>query len=335
MDPQFIQNLRYKLQKRVRRLNSVGFAVFPSTLNQFWRFYDSNPAFSGIADQLRAEFPDIDDTVNKIFGGARLLGETDAEAAAIGCAVLRRLSNSDIGNFYQVARPFGRASKHDEAVETVREVFLEPFYEYVDEHLDDRRAMLALLLRNKHRSEWFHRDHLWNLIEYDPAKAEKSLALDMYAYLHDQGIDFAIEPSSISGEIDLIAAQGTTDPLLADTKIFDAASRGKAYIRKAFNQIYTYTQQYNEAFGYLVIFKSTDKDLRFSLSTPSPNIPVIVYNHKTIFLITIDIFPHPKPVSQRAPLSSVEITEEELIQAAAEIRSDANSISTGNSVPEG
>ena len=62
----------------------------------------------------------------------------------------------------------------------MREVFLEPFYEYVDEHLDGQRAMLALLLRYKQRSEWFHRDRLWRLTQDDKRNAERLLALDLY-----------------------------------------------------------------------------------------------------------------------------------------------------------
>lgn len=314
MDPQFVQNLRYKLQKRVRRLNSVGYAVFSSTLDQFWRFFDTNPTYSGVAEQLMSRFPEIQTTADRIFSGQALQGESDEEAAAIGYSVMRRLVNADISNYYQFARPFGRASNHDEAIETVRDIFLEPFYEYVDEHLDDQRAMLALLLRYKHRCEWFHRDDLWKVIEASTQKAENLLAVDLYSYLHDQGIDFTIEPTSLRGAIDLIAAQGSSDPLLADTKIFDGAARGKNYICRGFNQIYTYTQQFNEPFGYLVIFKTTDKDLRFALSTPSHNIPVVVHNHKTIFLLTIDIYPHPEPVSKRGPIKAVEIAEKELVE---------------------
>jgi len=95
-------------------------------------------------------------------------------------------------------------------------------------------------------------------------------------------------------------------------------NRGKTYICKGFNQIYTYTQQYNEPFGYLVIYKTTESDLRFSLPTFSRNVPVVIYNHKSLFLITIDIYPHAKPVSQREPLKVVEITEIELIKTIQE-----------------
>jgi len=176
--------------------------------------------------------------------------------------------------------------------------------------------MLALLMRYKHRSEWFQREKLWEYSKIE-RRAEKALALDLYSYLYDQGIDFVIEPSSITGEIDLIASQDTDDPVLLDAKVFDGEGRGKSYIRKSFNQIYTYTQQYNEPFGYLVIYKTCERDLRFSLKQ-SGNIPSLVHNHKTIFLITIDIYPHPKPVSQRPPIQATEIAEKELIEITKE-----------------
>ena len=324
MDPEFVQNLRYKLQKRVRRLNSVEWQMFIPALRQFWRFFDGNAVYSGIAELLIVGFPELSDDVKRIMAGEGLVGDTEEEAAAIGYAVLRHVSEfDDIRGVYGIASSFGPASETYEAEETVREVFLEPLYEYVDEQLDDQRAMLALLLRYKHRSEWFHRDDLSAIVQREPQRGERLLAIDLYSYLHDQGIDFTIEPSSITGEIDLIAAQGSEDPLLADAKIFDGDKRGKAYIRKAFNQIYTYTQQYNEPFGYLVIFKTTDRDLHFALSAVSRSTPVVVYNHKTVFMLTIDIYPHPKPVSQRDPLKAVEITEEDLIETIGDTSSQA------------
>lgn len=316
MNPQIIQNLRYKLQKRVRRLNSVRKDMFVHALRQFLTFFDSNPTYIGIAESLSAQFPNVSHEINRILNGDQIVGRIEEESAAIGYGVLRNIvTQSDVFYFSRLARPYGLTS-HDESLEFIRDIFLEPFYEYVDEQLDDQGATLSLLLRYKHRSEWFHREYLMKLTSDEPRKAEKLLALDLYSYLHDQGINFNIEPSSLTGEVDLIGAQGSDDPLLADTKIFDGDGRGKTYIRKAFNQIYTYTQQHNEPFGYLIIFKITDKDLRFSLSTLSRNIPVVTHNHKTIFLITVDIYSHPKPVSQREPLKVIEIIEEELIKSA-------------------
>ena len=314
MNQNIIQNLRYKLQKRIRRLNSVDYSIFFPTLKQFFVFFEKNPILSSIIEQVNTKYPSLQESIEKIISGEGILGDTEEEAAIIGYGVLKELSKHNNPSILTtISWPFKRASKFNESLETIREIYLEPFYEYIDESIDDQRAMLFMVLRYKHRCEWFQHHNLWNITQNFSQQAEKLLALDLYEFLFNQGIDFSIEPSSLSGEIDLIAAQGSEDPLLADTKIFDADGRSKAYIQKGFNQIYTYTQQYNEPYGYLIIYKTTEKDLHFSLKI-SGNIPMVIYNHKTIFLITIDIFPHPKPVSQRSKIKAVEITEEELIQ---------------------
>lgn len=317
MNPLFIQNLRYKLQKRISRLNSADDGdLFIITLSQFFIYFEKQPTFSGIVEILLSRFPNLDETINKIVSdNQNLYGESEEEAAAIGYLVLKELIDKP-DSIFDIGYAYRRTGETHEALEVIKEIFVEPFYEYVDENLDDQRAMLALLMRYKHRSEWFLREKLWDYSKTE-RRAEKTLAIDLYSYLFDQGIDFAIEPSSITGEIDLIASQQSDDPLLLDVKVFDGDGRGKSYIRKGFNQIYTYTQQYNEPFGYLVIYKTCERDLRFSLKHDS-NIPIVTHNHKTIFLLTIDIFPNPKPVSQRSPIQAVEITEEELVKILKE-----------------
>ena len=52
MNAEYIQNLRYKLQKRVRRLNSMEYQVFHFSLKQFQGFLKSYPIFVGILDDL-------------------------------------------------------------------------------------------------------------------------------------------------------------------------------------------------------------------------------------------------------------------------------------------
>ena len=315
MDPQIVQNIRYKLQKRVSRLRSVDTQIlFMISLLQFWKYFDKQSMLIGVISQLSAEYADIDSQIDGLFSdGDVLYGETEEEAAYIGYKVLRRLSEStDERVLISLLRKYNPHSGLDELLETVRELFLEPFYEFIDEQIDEQRATLSLIYRYKHRSEWFHRDALLELSRVERL-GEKKLSLNLYSYLYDKGIDFSIEPSSITGEIDLISAQKSDDPLLLDVKIFDGNDRGKAYIRKGFGQIYTYTQQHNEAFGYLLIFNVSERQLRFSLKIAG-NVPQVTYNHKTIFIVTIDIFAHEKPVSQRKPISAIEIAEEELIE---------------------
>jgi hypothetical protein len=108
--------------------------------------------------------------------------------------------------------------------------------------------------------------------------------MHLYEHLHDQGLEFSIEPASASGEADLVSAQNSDDPLIADAKIFDTnKSKGKGYLVKAFQQIYRYTVDYTKPFGYLIIFKTCEEDLRLALTNSEQLTPSVTYNNKTIF----------------------------------------------------
>ncbi|WP_149114168.1 hypothetical protein [Limnoglobus roseus] len=217
----------------------------------------------------------------------------------------------------KVARNISSVRGADEVFEAFRIAFVDPLYEYLDEQIDDQRAILSVLRRYKHKCESFQREHLFKLWSDDTGRGEKSLAFHLYEYLHDQGINLTIEPYSESGMVDMVAAQGTEDPLVADAKIFNPAKgKGKPYICHGFHQIYSYTLDYNEPFGYLVIFKTSPDDLKFAVEGQEQSVPFLTHNHKTIFLLTIDVYPHTESASKRGYLKSVEITKEDLVRAA-------------------
>lgn len=315
MNKDYVQNLRYKLQKRVKRLNSIEFQAFHSSLKQFWGFLRVYPIFMDILEYLERNYPSMESESTKIFDNSEeLFVDDEFKNAALSYFVIKKCVESDhdkiemhIGGIYSHARGF------EESIDSFRSFFLEPLYEYLDEQLDDQRAILALLRRYKHKCEWFQREKLLDLWK---SGGEKELAFHLYEYLHDQGLDFVIEPSSASGEADLVAAQASDDPLIADTKIFNPSrGQGKTYIAKGFNQIYLYTLDYNKPFGYLVIYKTCERDLNFSFPSQEQSIPFIVHNNKTIFILTIDIYPHVTSASQRGVLRPITITEDDLIKS--------------------
>lgn len=324
MNGEFVQNLRYKLQKRVRRLNSTGFSIFHISLKHFWGFLEDNPVFMGILEDLGHLYPSAEENAEKILKGHNLVGDTELEHAAISYFLIKKCIESDDQHIeINVCDTFGGTGKYDEMLEYFKDIFLEPFYEYLDEQLDDQKLILALLRRYKHKCEWFQRENLLELVENNTQKGEKLLALHLYEYLHDQGLDFTIEPSSISGKADLVAAQNTEDPLIADTKIFNPSkSKGRPYLLSGFNQVYTYTLDYNEPFGYLIIYKTSENDLRFALSSQTQSVPFVTHNNKTIFIITIDIAEHAETASRRGRLRSYEITESDLITITEENEED-------------
>ena len=315
MNEGYIQNLRYKLQKRVRRLNSIEFEMFHVSLKQFWGFLNNYEVIGGIIEDLCRRYPQLEEEAEKLINqqGAQVF-ENELENAAFSYFVIKKCVESADQDVV-IHCSFAYKRDFDGSIETFRSLFLEPFYEYIDEQLDDQKAILALLRRYKHKCEWFQRDRLYKLWKYDTQRGEKHLALDLYEYLHDQGLDFTIEPWSISGKADLVSAQKGEEPLIADAKIFNPeSSKGKDYISKGFNQLYQYTLDYNETFGYLIIFKTCDNDIKFALTNQEQSTPFIIHNNKTIFLITIDIFPHQEPASKRGVLKPLEISENDLIQ---------------------
>lgn len=323
MDKDYLQALRHKLQKRVYRLNSSDHQVFHANLKQLWGFLRENSMLLGIMEQLESLATDqVIEKVEKVLSDHHLSYEEDItfdcereNAAACYLVIKKCVESSKNIIETQVATKYSHENKFDKLLEVFKDIFLEPFYEYLDESLDDRGAILSLLKKYKHRCEWFHKEKLYNQWGSDTRKGEKHLALDLYEYLFDQGVDLAIEPKSLpSGEPDLVSSQIGEDRLIADAKIFNPKKdKGKSYLIHGFRQVYNYVIDYNQPVGYLIIFKTCEEDLKLSLQETASHIPFHVHNHKTIFFLAIDLFPYETSASKRGTLRSVEISSSDLV----------------------
>lgn len=321
MNPLLIQNLRDKLERRVNRLHSANFHDIPHKLLHFFRFFDRQPILKGIIDSLEALDESLPADPYQIVARKKShRGMTEEETAGIGYRILRYTADKTLEPNYDPSRfveGFQRQfsneiKKYRSETSFIKEMFLLPFYDYVYEQLEAQAVLIELLKRYKHRSEWFCQKYLWDLSE---GQSEKNLALDLYAYLYEQGVDLTIEPSSITEEIDLIAAQNAEDPLLVDAKVFRENST-KSDIPKWFNQIYTYTKKYNEPFGCLVIYNVTKgKDLFFDLPGRTPQVK---YGSKTVFFIVVEICPDKPPASKRGINKEVRITSNDLTEVVDE-----------------
>jgi hypothetical protein len=314
---EYLQNLRYKLQKRVRRLHQADCEQFQVALRHFWAYFDGSPLFQAIAADLVSRCPEAEAAAASIFEGTYMVGCDEREQAAIGYRVLRRYVDEERAENALLHCVPTYAGDLQKVLDLFRSLFLDPVYEYVDEQLDDPRFVLGTLIRFKHLCEWFWRDDLFQTWSTDTQMGEKKLALKLYEFLYQQGIDFSIEPTSVSGEADLVASQLSDEPLVADAKIFNPEkSKGARYIAQGFRQIYQYTSDYNEPVGYLIIFNTSDKQLRFALSAAAEPLPRVVVNNKTIFFVVIDLFPHETSASKRPQSEIVELSEQQIIGEA-------------------
>lgn len=319
MDTNVLQTLRYKLQKRQKRVRTADFQIYQSIIVQTMLFLHEIPAVRGILEDLEKRVPTADQDSEQLFNGNLVAGENELEHIALAYALLKRTAAATGDKAIGIGCALARASKYLEGAQYFTEMFVEPLFDYIDEQIDDRRTVLALLLKYKHHIEWFRRDELRARFEAETQRGEKILALDLYAYLHDQGLEFSIEPSSVSGAADLISAQEGPGRLVADVKIFDPGrSKGTSSLCSGFNQIYQYTKDYNDPFGYLIVFKTCREDLSVNAREQEGSIPYFTHNNKTIFVLVIDIFDYPEPASKRGHLKSYELLEEDLIRTIAE-----------------
>src|ERR1035438_6281481 len=94
MEDRFVQAIRYKLQKRVRRLNSADIHQFPILLRLFFQFLDITPLLAGVRDELMARVvkDDVPGTVDRIINGEGCFGASEPEAAAMGYLLLKKLA---------------------------------------------------------------------------------------------------------------------------------------------------------------------------------------------------------------------------------------------------
>jgi hypothetical protein len=204
---------------------------------QVWGFLQENEITKGILDDLERRFPNSEQDADKTLAGQVQVGTTESENDAICYWVLKKCAGSESSKTeLDIGISLGE-SNYNEAVEIFRLTYAEPLFDYLDEQMDDKRMVLVLLRKFKHRCEWFHRDELSSAYRDNTGTGEKTLAAKLYEYLHDQGITFHIEPESASGRIDLISSQSGKDRLIAEAKLFNPErGQDRAYIIKSVSE---------------------------------------------------------------------------------------------------
>ena len=327
MHDEQLQLIRYKLQKRVRRLNSADTHLFHAYLKQLMNFIDSEPILASARDEMRAHAGNckINETVEKIVARTAVTPNSELEAAAVGeQIVLRAICDSPI-SFLDIGYNYGAGSDYSAANEFAFNTFVEPFYEYLDENLDSRKAVLNVLRRYKHQSEWFRAKQLLELATNDTARGEKLLSADLYEHLFMDGVEFSIEPNSASGIPDFVGEQVGDSKIIADAKIFaPAKSKGRTYLLSGINQVYTYLKDYNEFVGYLVVYKLCKEDINFLLPDQNTVFPMVTINNKTVFVCVIDLGNQVQTASKRGKLKTHDITEDDIFTRVEEIAEGEN-----------
>jgi hypothetical protein len=315
-----LTDLRVKLRTRRSGIASCGVEDFLPLTKQFFAFLDSNPVLKAVIAELLAR---NQKTVTDVLGTLphqqqteRVYGTTAEEAAALGYVIWREFSNqSSPHGFYSYVLGSG---DFDRTSGVYKDWYIEPLFNYLDETLDDANIVLALLIRYKQKVEWYRREDVLALYQKDTGRGEKNVKQHMFEFLFDQGLPFHVEPVSASGEPDVLSLHDSQHHFIGEVKIFDSENRGKSYIKKAFYQAYRYCLDYNEPLAYLIVFNVSKRQLRVELPSDADGVPRFEYNHKTIFLVVVDIHEHEGTASTLGMADTVTISAEELIHEVEE-----------------
>jgi len=314
-----LTDLRVKLRTRRSRIVSCAYEDFLPQTKQFFDFLDGNSVLTAAVSELLARNQESVAKVQSLTPHqrqqVRVTGDTAEEAATIGYVVWREFASQDrLDGFHSFILP----GNFDQASGVYRDWYVEPLFDYLDETLDDANVVLAMLIRYKQKVEWYRRSELLMLYESDTSKGEKSVKQHMFEFLFDQGLAFHVEPAAASGEPDVVSLQDAQHRFIGEVKIFDSESRGKTYIKKAFYQAYRYCLDYNEPLAYLIVFNVSKRQLRVELPSDREGVPRFEYNHKTIFLVVIDIHEREGTASTLGVAETVTLSASELIQEVEE-----------------
>jgi hypothetical protein len=320
MDPRLVQRSRYLLQARVRRAKSCPPSLFANSCSHLLEWLRGHPLIAPIVAELARNASAFADALERSENGDSstfYVPDTVLDHAAQSLAVLDRIAqarsrNSELEDLIRVmaSEITGVVSGPDDSLEVVRDVALDGLYEWIDEHIDSCNAILGLLIKYKQRSEWFGRERLRLLAEHG---GERSLAIDLQQYVFDQGVEFTIEPSSSSGEADLVLRDTDSSHVILDAKYIPLGAVPSEFKRKlshAFHQVARYCHDFNEPSGYVVVFLGDLKSPLLPLSVQD-GFPFLEVKGKNVYYIPVAI--------ADAPSASKSGRAEEVVVSLAEL----------------
>jgi len=200
-----------------------------------------------------------------------------------------------------------------EALTSFMNVIVDPLILHLESALGTRSSMLALLKHYKSKVELFNRDDITVRMAQNKKNAERAAKLHLFEYLHDNRLVFFVEPTIGEDEPDLIALQGTDDPLIVEGKIFQEDKRA---ITSGFHQVYRYTQKYHAPIGYLIVYNTKERPIEIHGDGVEANIQYVrLPSGVMIFFIIIETMPNPKSASKRPRHNPIVVERNEITTA--------------------
>lgn len=352
MDQQLVQRTRYLLQTRFRRIRTAEVGHFELVCQQVFHWLENHPIL-GPALQYLEQIPgEHHAEIERLLNAARLNGsryyavirnqdvrqeheqdyvgytpQTYDQHASACLRVMRAAIQKPDLEFYCVlavyitqeefdAIPVRRAKGQSEAFDVIKDIVARDLYEYLDERLGGINSVNGLLRKYKQYVEWFQRTQLRQIAAgNDGQRGERALARHLQQYVFDQGVEFSVEPSSVSGEVDLVLRDASGQYVLTDAKYIKPGagpSEIKRKIAEGFNQVARYCDDYNQPEGFLTLFVDDDVAILVDLEQSS-GFRYFKVGGYIVYYIEINISDRPS-ASTAGKARQVQISGAELIE---------------------
>ena len=338
MDPQLVQRTRYVLRSRTRRAQTCPNVLLGSACTQLVAWLKNHPFFGPYTSRLVAAYPDLYGRIaelqtqvlegaNSLEPGRQVSKSVEEHGALCWFSVQAVAATVELEHQRQqfmanVMGGFATGEEHykvDEIYETFRDVLVDGLYEFLDEQIDSRNVTFGLLLKFKQQVEWFKRTEAQSVASRSGHDGgERGLAKFLQEYVFENGFDFVVEPTSASGEVDLVLKDPDGHRLVLDAKLIrhDAGpSDVKRQISTGFHQVARYCDDYNEPYGFLTVFLSTDKRISLELEE-SDGLRFLRLDGKTIYYLPISIADLPS-ASKAGQANEISISRDELVKEIA------------------
>lgn len=311
MDSNAQLKILHKLKKFAERYTSAEYYNIHALTKAFDNFLDDNISIAIICAGLEKAHPDTNQTVlnwrQQASPGVHI--ECFEKQAAIAREVVRACARDQNTSEISWGMRVKPGSGARAVVEGFSKYFVEPLVDYIEDRLNDNMVVLGVLFRYKQRTEYYHREKLYDAWKQDTKRGERRLQEDLCGYLHDQGLDFQRESKSRSGFADLLVPRRA----VVEAKILrDANKKGVDCIANAIKQTYSYLVDHQVDTAYIVVFCLVDVDLEILLPDDGGGGHYLEHNNKAMHLVILDLAPV-NTASKRGSLKRLTLSRENLI----------------------
>jgi len=308
------QRVAEQLTRKCNRLSQAVMDTYQTESKYLFDYLQKTPQLRGIVQEIADTTPELIPTewINTHFSDNEFqLPDTEVAAAKV-CLEILRVCATEKQGFMRYIHNVSQERNVNLSLHELTRLVIVPAIQYILNQMRASTNALYLVEKYKRRTEWFRKENLRNRIIADTKQSEYIADSDLREYLFNQGIDYPFStPSSVSGRADIIANTGDEHLLVIEIKLFDPSRNyDRGYIRKGFRQVFDYMNDYNQTVGYLVVFNLSQNSILFQTKIADRQWPPrIEVDHRTIYLVEIDVSENTLSASKRKTLQPYKIEE--------------------------